>query len=99
MNYRIVAASWRKLGTPTAFEARTPAEALSKVRGLRSLGCEVTITGPDGEFVSQGELEILHAASLASHSERNGSAPAQAVLMAVVGAGVFALATYLIVRF
>jgi hypothetical protein len=59
MGYRIVAASWRTPGTPSAYEARTPAEALSKVRGLLSLGCEVTITGPDGEFVSRGELEEL----------------------------------------
>jgi hypothetical protein len=59
MSYRIVAASWTKMGTPSAYVATTPKEALLKFRGLRALGCEVTITGPDGEFVRDGELEAL----------------------------------------
>jgi hypothetical protein len=57
MCYSIVALPWGKLGKASAHYATTLALAVSTVRGLRSLGCELTITDPDGELVSPKELE------------------------------------------
>jgi hypothetical protein len=107
MGYRIVAASWRELGTPSAYEARTPAEALSKVRGLRSLGCELTITGPDGEFVSQRDLESRSVFASAALRRHVGTIVrgeliwllTQTAVIVVIGVGAFALAAHLLARF
>jgi hypothetical protein len=67
--YTIIAEARDRRLLGDRFTADTPHEAFARVQHLRRRGFQVKITGPDGESVSENELEAKAAGSRSARAQ------------------------------
>jgi hypothetical protein len=76
--YTIVAEARDQRLLGDRFTAYTAHEAFARVQHIRRLGFQVKITGPDGESVSEDELDAKGAGSPSARAQRAPSGSADA---------------------